>query len=88
MSVISNGPFAGVAIPAGICVQTSQDNINTEIDKIIALFVDPDANHDPEGPTPLVNASPDFVMILPETSRKIRDELGVLKTQIDAMAVA
>lgn len=77
-----DGPFAGVVTPAGICVQTSQDNIITEINKVKALFSD--AGPGTEGSETV----PDFDQIPFHTAEKFRAELDALITAVDAMAIA
>ena len=74
--------FAGVATPAGICVQTSQDNIITELNKVKALI--PDITADP----PVSATTPDFDDIKPSLAVQLRLEIEALVTAIDAMAVA
>ncbi len=78
---VSEGPFAGVATPAGVCVQASQTTIMAEIDKIIALIPS-----GAEGSSPM--AHPDFDKMSPEAGVKLRAELTQLKTSIDAMAIS
>lgn len=74
--------FAGVATPAGICVQTSQDTIIAELNKVKALI--PDITADP-----VVSATtPDFDDIKPSLAVQLRLEITALATAIDAMAVA
>lgn len=75
--------FAGVATPAGICVQTSQDNIIAELEKVKALIPDPDAVVPVSATT-----GGNFDEMFPATARQLRLEIDTLVTAIDAMAVA
>lgn len=75
--------FAGVATPAGICVQASQDNIITEVNKVKDLI--PDITADP--PVSVTKGG-NFDEISPQLASQLRDEIDALITAIDAMAVA
>lgn len=79
MGVPTLGAVGGYATPAGICVQTSQDNIITEVNKLRAL-VTPTTGQS--------SASPDFDEIPPHYAEKLRVEIDALIVAIDAMAVA
>ena len=74
--------FAGVATPAGICIQTSQDTIMAELDKVTALI--PDITADPA----VSATTPDFDKWPPELATQMRLEMAALRAAIDAMAVA
>lgn len=84
MAELAQGPFAGVATPAGICIQTSQDTIIAELAKVTALIPDPDTAPANRGD----NAYGIFDKIDPILATQLRTELAALSTAIDAMAVA
>lgn len=82
---VYSGPFAGVVTPAGICVQTSQDNIITEANKVRDLFIAPVKD---ELGGVVSQPHPDFDQIPEHTRDKIIVEMNALTAAIDAMAIA
>ena len=74
--------FAGVATPAGICVQTSQDTIIAELEKVKALIPDIEAD-----PPVSVTVGGNFDEILPALARQLRLEIDAMVAAIDAMDV-
>lgn len=75
--------FGAYATPAGICVQTSQDNIITEINKLRALIPDPAV-----APANSSNRGGSFDAVSPQQATQLRAEILAITTAIDAMAVA
>lgn len=73
------GAQGGYATPAGICVQTSQDTIIAEINKLVTL-IQPDDGIEP--------SSPDFFHIEKHVQAKLVTEINAITAAIDAMAVA
>jgi len=76
---LSTGAQGGYATPAGICVQTSQDNIITEINKLKTLIAPADG---------IEPSHPDFFHIEKHIQDKLSTEIDAITAAIDAMAVA
>ena len=79
MADVFDGPFAGLSSSlTAVLVQNTKDELNGEIDKIIALITPQSATTQNSMP------SPDFDQIPPHTAEKLIAELTALQALIES----